>query len=180
MGSNSVQSQVFRIEQFRDPKLADKQRRVLEAAESQPLNMSVSAVLAAAKTDTGLDDFGPTDFVDRLKRLLAEVETDPNVWKTVKASFVARCIKAAAGRLKNRDYLKRYPQIHDIRIDRPIIVVGLPRSGTTHVENLMAADRRLRYLPVFLGAEATPTPGEKPTPSGVDPAGIVPINTGSR
>jgi len=42
-----------------------------------------------------------------------------------------------------RDLLKRHPEIHDIEILRPIIVIGLPRSGTTHLVNLIAADQRL-------------------------------------
>ena len=100
------------------------------------------------------------DFKERLGCLLGEVEADANVWRTAKAQFVGFCVKAAANRLKNRDFIKRNPQIEDIVIDRPIFIVGLPRSGTTHLENLIAADRRLRYLPVYLGSEATPTPGE--------------------
>ncbi len=169
MQSTAVRAQVFRVEQFRNPKLSEERRLAYEALESQPLDLSVAGVLSAARTQSGLDDFGSMDFTDRLGRLLAEVEADPNVWKSVKASFVARCIKAADMRLRNRDYLKRHPRTRDVRIEGPIIVVGLPRSGTTHVENLIAADRRLRYLPVYLGAEATPKPGEKSGPDGVDP-----------
>ncbi len=167
--SEAVASKVFRIEEFRNPKLPDEKRRTLEAAECEPLDMSVAGVLTAARTQTGLDDFGPADFEERLGRLLGEVEADANVWRTAKAQFVGFCVKAAANRLKNRDFLKRNPQIEDIAIDRPIFIVGLPRSGTTHLENLIAADRRLRYLPVYLGSEATPTPGEKPGPGGKDP-----------
>jgi len=167
--SEAVASKIFRIDEFRNPKLPDEKRRALEAADGEPLDMSVAGVLAAARAQTGLDDFGPADFEERLGRLLGEVRTDTNVWRTAKAQFVGFCVKAAANRLKNRDFLKRNAQIEDIVIDRPIFIVGLPRSGTTHLENLIAADRRLRYLPVYLGSEATPTPGEKPGTDGKDP-----------
>jgi hypothetical protein len=170
--SNARGSKTFRIEQFRNPVLPAEQRRSFEAAESEPLDMSVAAVLAAARAQTGLQDFGPGDFEVRLSRLLGEVEADTNVWRKAKAQFVGFCIKAAANRLKNRDFLKHNPQIENIVIDRPIFIVGLPRSGTTHLENLIAADRRLRYLPVYLGSEATPTPGEKPGADGKDPRWI--------
>lgn len=169
MQAQTVQSKVFRVDEFRHPTLPEDRRRTLEAAELQPLDMSVAGVLGAARARTGLDDFGPIDFKDRLRRLLAEVEADANVWKTAKAQFVEACINAAANRLRNGDFLKRHPQVHDIVIDRPILVVGLPRSGTTHLENLIAADRRLRYLPVYLGAQAVPTPGEAPGADGRDP-----------
>lgn len=165
----TVGLQTFRIHQFRTPALAVEKRRALEAAETEPLDMSVAGVLEAARTQTGLDDFGPADFEERLGRLLGEVKGDANVWRSAKAQFVGFCVKAAANRLKNRDFLKRFPQIDNILIDRPIFIVGLPRSGTTHLENLIAADRRLRYLPVYLGSEATPMPGEQPGPDGRDP-----------
>jgi hypothetical protein len=165
----AVASKTFRVEQFRHPTMPADQRRVLEAAESEPLDMSVAAVLAAARAQTGLTDFGPADFEERLGLLLSELQADANVWRTAKAQFVGFCVKAAANRLKNREFLKRHPQIEDIVIDRPIFIVGLPRSGTTHLENLIAADRRLRYLPVYLGSEATPTPGEQPGADGKDP-----------
>ena len=170
--SNAMGSKTFRIEQFRNPVLPEEQRRRLEAAESEPLDLSVAAVLAAARAQTGLEDFGPDDFQVRLSRLLGEVEADTNVWSKAKAQFASFCIKAAANRLKNRDFLKHHPRIESMVIDRPIFIVGLPRSGTTHLENLIAADRRLRYLPVYLGSEATPTPGEKPGADGKDPRWI--------
>ncbi len=167
--AEAVGTKTFRVEQFRNPTLPDEKRRALEAAEAETLDMSVAGVLAAARAQTGLDDFGPADFEERLGHLLAEVEADANVWRTAKAQFAGFCVKAAANRLKNREFLKRNPQIEDIVIDRPIFIVGLPRSGTTHLENLIAADRRLRYLPVYLGSEAAPAPGEKPGPDGKDP-----------
>lgn len=168
----AVDSKVFRVEQFRKPTLPAETRQALEAAEAEPLDMSVAGVLAAARARTGLEDFGPRDFEQRLGRLLAEVEADTNVWRKAKAQFAGFCTKAAANRLKNREFLRRRPQVENIVIDRPIFIVGLPRSGTTHLENLIAADRRLRYLPVYLGSEATPTPGEKPGPDGKDPRWI--------
>jgi len=39
------------------------------------------------------------------------------------------------------------PEIHEVEVERPIVVVRLPRSGTTHLVNLMAADHRRRALP---------------------------------
>jgi hypothetical protein len=157
------------VEQFRDPKLLEEKRRALQSAEAEPLDMSVAAVLSAARAQTGLTDFGPADFQERLGLLLSEVEADANVWRSAKAQFVGFCVKAAANRLKCRDFIKRHPSIGEIVVDRPIFIVGLPRSGTTHLENLIAADRRLRHLPVYLGSEPVPAPGEQPGTTGKDP-----------
>ena len=54
-------------------------------------------------------------------------------------------------------------------IERPVIVIALPRSGSTHLENLVGADRRLRHLPVYLAAQPAPRPGEDPAPGAADP-----------
>ena len=167
--TGAVDKKVFRVEQFRNPTLPEEQRRALEAEEAQPLDMSVDTVLAAARARTGLSDFGPRDFEARLGRLLGEVEADQNVWRRYKAQFVEQCVSAAANRLRNQAYLSAHPQTAQIRVERPIIVVGLPRSGSTHLENLLGADRRLRHLPVWLGYQATPQPGEQPGADGKDP-----------
>jgi len=100
MSAGAVAAKVFRVEAFRNPTLPDEQRRSLESEESQPLDMSVAGVLAAAKGQTGLDDFGPRDFEDRLARLLGEVEANANLWRRAKAQFVGFCVKAAANRLR--------------------------------------------------------------------------------
>lgn len=164
-----VQTRVFKVEQFRDPAIAPERRAELEAAEAEPLDMSVEGVLADAKAQTGLSDFGPMDFTERLGALLGEVGGNANLWRFAKANFRAACVKQAANRLKNKAYLDANPQVDGEVIDRPIVIVGLPRSGTTHLENLIAADRRLRHLPVYLGSEAVLAPGETAGPDGLDP-----------
>ncbi|TCM33048.1 sulfotransferase family protein [Novosphingobium aerophilum] len=167
--TETVRTSVFRVEQFRDPQISPERRAELEAAEAEPLDMTVEGVLAEAAAQTGLSDFGPMDFTERLGALLGEVSANGNLWRFAKAQFRAACVKQAANRLKNKAFLDSHPGVEDEVIDRPIIIVGLPRSGTTHLENLIAADRRLRHLPVYLGSEAVLAPGETAGPDGLDP-----------
>ena len=47
--------------------------------------------------------------------------------------------------------------------------MGLPRSGTTHLVNLIAADQRLRSMPLWEGQEPVPDPNEQPGEDGIDP-----------
>ena len=67
---------VLRVEGMRDDSRTPDERARLEAAEQRPLDMSVDGVLDAAREQTGLDDFGPMDFTERLGLLLGEVEAD--------------------------------------------------------------------------------------------------------
>lgn len=160
---------VLRVEGMRSDTRSPEERERLAAAEQQPLDMSVDQVLDAARQQTGLDDFGAMDFTERLGLLLAEVEADDNVWQAHKGSFVDQCVKAAANRLLIQRYWSEHPECLDAEIERPINVVALPRSGSTHLENLLAADRRLRHLPVYMAAQPAPRPGEPSGPGGVDP-----------
>ncbi len=160
---------VLRVEGMREETRTTEERHALEAAESQPLDMDVGRVLEEARRQTGLDDFGPMDFTERLGLLLGEVEADENVWKAHKSTFVDQCVTAAANRLRIQHYWSENPSSLEVVIDRPVNVIALPRSGSTHLENLLAADRRLRHLPVYLAAQPAPQPGEEPGPQGADP-----------
>jgi hypothetical protein len=145
------------------------ERAVLEQAEAQPVDMSVETVLERSRRLTGLDDFGPRDFTERLGMLLSEVAADGNLWNLHKGQFLDHCVSAAANRLRIQHYWSEQPAAHGVEIDRPIDVIALPRSGSTHLENLVAADRRLRHLPVYLAAQPAPQPGEAPGRDGRDP-----------
>ncbi len=77
---------------------------------------------------------------------------------------VAVAFEQLVGNLVNRLRLEAlitaHPEIEDVVIERPIIICGLPRTGTTHLHNLMAADPNLRYLPYWESLEPFPAPDE--------------------
>jgi hypothetical protein len=66
----------------------------------------------------------------------------------------------ASTRLLVEQKISAHPQILQEKIHAPIIVAGLPRSGTTHLLNLMAADSRLRSLPLWESYEPLALPAE--------------------
>jgi hypothetical protein len=65
--------------------------------------------------------------------------------------------------------LERHPEIHAVPIERPIIICGLPRTGTTHLHNLMSADPNLRSLPYWESLEPVLAESERPRPGEPDP-----------
>jgi hypothetical protein len=79
------------------------------------------------------------------------------------------CVRYAANRARLHDLLRRHPEIHDVEIRRPIVIGGLPRSGTTHLLNLIASDARLRSLPYWESLEPFPDPTERTAPGEEDP-----------
>lgn len=159
----------IRIDDLADPRYSDVQRAALDYGERHPVNLRVEPVLEAAVARTGLDDFGARDFTGRLGLWLSEMDADEDRTGLGRLGFFNDCVRYASNRLRIRDLLHRHPEILEVRIDRPIVVVGLPRSGTTHLVNLIAADQRLRSLPLWESYEPVPDPRQEPGPGGEDP-----------
>jgi hypothetical protein len=127
------------------------------------------AVLGEARARTGLSDFGPDDFRERLAVWLTAVDEDADLGPMGRVRFFGDLVRYASNRLRFHDLLKRHPEILDLEIRKPIIIAGLPRSGTTHLVNLIAADKRLRSLPYWESLEPIPDPGLPPGPKEQDP-----------
>ncbi len=159
----------IRIADLRDPQLTDLQRMALEYGDRHRVSLTEDAVLSAAVDRTGLDAFGPDDFRLRLRLWLGEIAADPNRTGLGRASIFSACVRHASNRLRIHHLLLQHPEIHDVEIVRPIVVAGLPRSGTTHLLNLVSADSRLRSLPLWESYEPVPSPDDQADGTGVDP-----------
>ncbi len=160
----------IRIDDLAAPRLTDIQRAALDTvAQMPPVVFTEDAVLEAAMRQTGLADFGDADFRERLAIWLQAFDEDAELNPIGRIGCWRDCVRYAANRLRFEDLIKRHPEIDEIEISRPIIIAGLPRSGTTHLLNLIAADRRLRSLPYWESVEPIPDPGEQPGEDGVDP-----------
>jgi hypothetical protein len=72
-------------------------------------------------------------------------------------------------RLLIEDLLRRNPEIREVRIERPIVIAGLPRTGTTHLHNLISADPALRSLPYWESLEPVLADNQRPGPGEPDP-----------
>jgi Sulfotransferase family len=159
----------IRITDLARPQLNDAQRQALKWGESNPVELTPAAVLAAAQARTGLKDFGPADFHERLHLLCSEWDGDRVLTAMHRAVLFGYLARYASNRLLIQKTLSDHPEILQQRIERPVIVTGLPRSGTTHLVNLLAADARFHSLPLWESYEPVPLPGEPPLADGTDP-----------
>ena len=152
------------IDDLRDPVLTDDQLELMAEAEAGPVTLTVDAVAAAAIERAHLDDFGPDGWRDRLALILDEVDHEPNYTGLLRATFYNRAVAVLANRLLALDLLRRHPEIHERKIERPLIIAGLPRSGTTHLLNLLAAGGRFSALRYWESVQPVPLPGD-PVPA---------------
>jgi hypothetical protein len=125
-----------------------------------PMDLSEEIILGAAMAETGLSDFGPDDFRERLGIWLQSLNEDAGLNNFGRANNAQSLIRFASNRLKIEDLLRRKPEIRDIKIDRPIIIAGLPRSGTTHLVNVIAQHSGLRSMELWETNEPVPRDDE--------------------
>jgi hypothetical protein len=161
-------TEIHRIEDLHAPVLTDAQRAALAEAEAVPLELTVDAVLKAASEQARLDDFGPDDFVERLQVILDVVAWEGHT-KLSQVSTFRRIVEKAVNRLLTVDLLARHPEIREEPIEAPLVVAGLPRSGTTHLLNLIAADSRFQSLPYWQVLRPVPLLPEEAPAGGTDP-----------
>lgn len=107
--------------------------------------------------ETGLDDFGPGAWRDGLDALLDALD-DADLNDLGAATFDFVVGNALRQRLGVVDWLRREPDIRRHPIEAPVIVVGLPRTGTTALAHLLAADSDTRSLRTWEASAPVPPP----------------------
>jgi len=135
-------------------------------ASERPQPFDESALIAEAQRKTGLTDFGDEGFRTPLRVLLGSLADAPlnAVGTTVLRASIRRSLMQ---RLLARDCFAKHPEIADERIERPLVVVGMMRSGTTLIQRLLAHDPRFYCALGWEIAEPAPRPGwsgEAPDP----------------
>ena len=121
---------------------------------------TVEDLHASAVKACGLDDFGVDDdnYREALGVLLDSFQRDADLTELgskmqrffVRNALVARLVSEAA--------FKQYPQHAEVPIEQPIFVTGLPRTGTTALHRLLAADPRHQGLELWLAEFPQPRP----------------------
>jgi hypothetical protein len=102
--------------------------------------LTPEAMFDRARRLTGLSDFGDPFFREPLRVLLDAFETEAEL--NMLGRVIARndIVRLLQNRLRMADVLNHYPEISSGEIRQPIFIVGLPRTGTTILHELMAQD----------------------------------------
>jgi Sulfotransferase family len=133
--------------------------------ESNDVRFEEAPLLAEARAETGLDDFG-SGYEAGLRALLRTYDENP-YFQHGRVRNRRQIVRWLVTRLRVRDALRRHPEIRTRELERPSFVTGLPRSGTSALFNLLAADPSARAL---LNWEARiPEPFEGLPPGAPDP-----------
>lgn len=120
--------------------------------------MDAQDYIDAAIEQTGLDDFGGDEFREGLEVLAKSVDAEAQLSDVGAVAVPAQITGALANRLRIVDYATTHPDVADERIERPLIVVGMFRAGTTLLSKLLDQDPANRALLSWEVADSVPPP----------------------
>ncbi len=154
-----------RLDDLAVPRFGDDARQLLDMMSSMaplcPLDaLDAAALHAQASADTGLHDFGPDDYRERLDVYLAALRDLDGLHEAGVVNFYGQLLQLLKNRLLLADLLRRHPEIDDIDLQPPVVIAGLPRTGTTHLHNVLAAAPTFRTMPYWESVEPFPLPSE--------------------
>jgi hypothetical protein len=158
-----------RIADLREPVRTPEEQKVFDFALGMQVDLDPGALVERACAEAELADLGETGVVERLRAQVAAVDADEELSGLGRYIVGERFVGLLKARLRFEDFVRRHPEALDVELEPPVVVVGLPRSGTTHLVNLLAADARFRSMPWWEVREPTPVLGDGPGRDGVDP-----------
>jgi len=101
--------------------------------------LAADELIEAACASTGLARFDSDSFREGLGILLTDFNRGAYPDSGVQR-LRTQALMALANRLKTTAYLDAHPELKSRPIERPLFVMGIPRTGTTLLSNLLAAD----------------------------------------
>jgi hypothetical protein len=117
----------------------------LHRAGVSPVSLAEPSLLDAARRATRLEDFGDADnFLDPFRRLLVSLEAEASLTLLGRVAARRDLTGLLCTRLRLRRDRVRNPDIAGERIDRPVFIVGLPRTGSTLLHHLLGQDPQSR------------------------------------
>ena len=156
-----------RLDDLASPRFSAEAQQLLDmmATLAPDCPLDADSLHARATADTGLHDFGAPDYRERLDVYLAALREIEGLHAAGVVNFFGQLLQLLKNRLLLSDLLRRHPEIDDIELQPPVVIAGLPRTGTTHLHNLLAVPPTFRTMPYWESVEPFPLPSE----TGVEP-----------
>src|SRR6476646_1350826 len=133
------------------------------------MTFSADELEDGARAATGLHDFGSPYYREGLERTVDALNTEADLSDIGRVIQHATISNALIQRLKIEDTCSHHPEIDDETIGGPVFVIGLPRTGTTALSQLVAADPAARggnpaHRPAHRASRSRPANAERHVP----------------
>lgn len=128
-------------------------------SDSADRNLSFDNLVELAERDSGGHDMTVAGFLDRARRLVDWINARGPYSADQLDGMRRQLTRLLANRLRIALDRRNIPEIAEERTERPIFVVGLPRSGTTLLHSLLAEDPAVLAPRAWHSQTPSPPPG---------------------
>ena len=129
-------------------RLVNSFARIAGPAFKWPATLKMENLLEKASKKTGLYDWGDPRFKKALKAVVDSIDQEGNLTSFGRFTLRQFLTDNLCNRLRVIEVLKRFPEIRQQKIQKPIFITGWYRTGTTHLHNLLASLPNVR-IPLF-------------------------------
>ena len=121
-------------------RLIDGLGRGLARLGWRSFRLDVAELLTRARRSTRLEDFGNEAFMPGLRLLVESLDAEARLSPFGRFVAQRQLVEVLVHRLRLADYRRTHPEVAEQVVERPLLVLGLPRSGTTLLYELLAQD----------------------------------------
>ena len=128
--------------------------------------LSVGPLMSRAREITGIDRIDQ-EAIEPLEVLCASLREDAGLHQVGVANWKVMLLRILGNRLRMQRDFAAHPEIADERIEAPVICIGMPRTGSTKIQKLLANSGDFNWLPLWQAynpSSRTGVPGESPAP----------------
>lgn len=120
------------------------------------MTLTFDDIVTAARQKSGAPDPESDSWREGLEILIGDHAKFDTLTERGQGLIKNRYVEALSARMRVDDYLRKNPAVTRAPVTRPVFILGMPRTGTTVVSNLMAADPANRSLLRWEAYEAVP------------------------
>ena len=134
------------VDDLAAPEISARGREILAERAAIPIEFSLKGILQFAEEASDVRIHRDDDFFQNLERFLLEGDRRGGFSQSGKKLLAAECANLIVQRSRLEALFSDHPEIADVEIKAPIVIAGIPRSGTTNLSNIIGSDSRLRAL----------------------------------
>lgn len=129
-----------------------------QRCEEQRKVLDPRRLMEEAKKTAGLVDFGDESFRDSMARLLDRAAREVELTDKGLQIYHDDVIRILVNRLRVQDAITKHPEILREDVSDPIVVIGMPRTGTTKLQRMMSAAPDVQKLYMWRMRNPAPFP----------------------
>lgn len=137
---------VITVDDLARPEISERGKEILAERAAIPIEFSLSGILRYAENISDVAIHQDEELFQSLERFLMEGDRRGGFSEAGKKLLAAEMAGIIVQRSRLEALFSEHPEIADVEIKAPIVIAGIPRSGTTNLSNILASDSRFRSL----------------------------------